>query len=131
MSQNPSRSSSRARFGAVVLLAAVGLAGCANLGDGALSGAFVDPAKYDQFDCQQLQAERGNLARRTVRLQGLIDKAETGVAGSLVGAVAYRNDYISARAQAKLVEENWVRSKCVASAPVEPVAPPPIRRGVR
>ena len=42
-------------------------------------------------------------------------KAETGTGGSVVGELAYRNDYISARASAKLAEETWQRNKCVAS----------------
>jgi hypothetical protein len=94
-----------------------GLGGCANVGDSFASGAFVDPAKYDQFDCKQLETERKALATRTAELQGLIAKADTGVGGSVVGELAYRNDYISARAQAKLAEEMWQRNKCVASLP--------------
>jgi hypothetical protein len=77
----------------------------------------VDPAKYDQFDCKQLEGERKTLATRTAELQGLIAKAETGTGGSVVGELAYRNDYISARASAKLAEETWQRNKCVASSP--------------
>lgn len=109
------------------LLFAVQLGGCAGLGDGMLSGAFVDPSIYDLSDCPQLEAERTRLATRTAELQGLIDKAQTGTAGSVVGEVAYRNDYISTRSQAKLAEEQWQKNKCVASAP--PPAPvPPAKR---
>ncbi|QUS40660.1 twin-arginine translocation pathway signal [Tardiphaga alba] len=107
---------------AAALLLAVHLGGCAGMGDGPLSGAFVDPSIYDLSDCSQLEAERNRLARRTAELQGLIDKAQTGTAGSVVGEVAYRNDYISARAQAKLAEEQWQKNRCIASAP--PPAPP-------
>jgi hypothetical protein len=112
---------------ASLLTLAVNLGGCAGVGDSFASGAFVDPAKYNLYDCKQLETERKALAARTAELQGLIDKAETGAAGSVVGELAYRNDYISARASAKLAEENWQRSKCVASAPVvaTPVAPTP------
>ena len=94
-----------------------GLGGCANVGDSFASAAFVDPAKYEQYDCKQLEGERKSLATRTAELQGLIAKAETGTGGSVVGELAYRNDYISARAQAKLAEEMWQRNKCVASLP--------------
>jgi hypothetical protein len=113
------RLTSRTRA-AVALLGAslcAGLGGCANVGDSFASGAFVDPAKYDQFDCKQLETERKVLALRTAELQGLIAKADTGVGGSVVGELAYRNDYISFRAQAKLAEETWQRNKCVASSP--------------
>jgi hypothetical protein len=106
------------------------LGGCANVGDSFASGAFVDPAKYDQFDCKQLEAERKAQATRTAELQGLIAKAETGTGGSVVGELAYRNDYISARASSKLAEETWQRNKCVASSPaVAAPAPAPAPAG--
>ncbi|MDX6612113.1 MAG: hypothetical protein QOD75_1299, partial [Blastocatellia bacterium] len=38
------------------------LGGCANVGDSFASAAFVDPAKYEQFDCKQLEVERKALA---------------------------------------------------------------------
>jgi hypothetical protein len=94
-----------------------GLGGCANVGDSFASSAFVDPAKYEQFDCKQLEVERKTLATRTAELQGLIAKAETGTGGSVVGELAYRNDYISARASSKLADETWQRNKCVAASP--------------
>lgn len=105
---------------AVLTASGVNLAGCAGVGDSALSGAFVDPAKYELYDCKQLEAERKSLEARTAQLQGYIDKAQTGTAGTVVGEVAYRNDYISTRASLKLANEAWERGKCEAT-----VAPPP------
>jgi hypothetical protein len=127
------RLTSRATAALLVLGAGLcaGLGGCANVGDSFASGAFVDPAKYEQYDCKQLDAERKALATRTAELQGLIAKAETGTGGSVVGELAYRNDYISARASSKLAEETWQRNKCVASSPATatpapaPAAPAP------
>ena len=118
------RNSARAIASLALLLLPAVLAGCAAIGDSAVSQAFVDPAKYDNFDCKQLETERNTLASRTAELQGLIDKAETGTAGSVVGVLAYRNDYISARASARLAEETWQRNKCVAGPlPVVPAVP--------
>jgi hypothetical protein len=106
------------RAAAVALLAlGASLGGCANVGDSFASGAFIDPAKYDQFDCKQLETERKALATRAAELQGLIAKAETGVGGSVVGELAYRNDYISARASSKLADEMWQRNKCATGSP--------------
>jgi hypothetical protein len=110
---------------ATALLAlGVGLAGCAQMGE-SMSSAFVDPAKYDLYDCKQLEAERKSLAGRTAALQGLMAKAETGTGGAVVVEVAYRNDYIALRAQAKLADEVWERNKCQPSPPaaVTPAAP--------
>jgi hypothetical protein len=111
---------------ASLLVIAGHLGGCAGMGDSFVSGAFVDPAKYGQYDCQQLEGERKSLAARTAEYQGLIDKAQTGTAGAVVGELAYRNEYISIRASAKLAEEAWVQNKCVATAaPVPPAAAAP------
>jgi hypothetical protein len=112
-----SRPVMRAATVAVLLAAAWPLGGCAGLGDGMVSGAFVDPAKYELYDCQQLEAERKSLEARTVELQRLIDKAQTGTGGAVVGELAYRNDFISVRASAKLAEETWQRDKCVPTPP--------------
>jgi hypothetical protein len=115
------RLTSRATAAVALLVLGAGLGatlgGCANVGDSFASAAFVDPAKYDQFDCKQLEAERKTLTTRTAELQGLIAKAETGTGGSVIGELAYRNDYISARASSKLAEEMWQRNKCAASSP--------------
>jgi hypothetical protein len=115
------------RLGAVAALIGLGLAlsGCAEMSD-SMTSAFADPAKYDLYDCKQLEPERKSLAARAAELQGLMAKAETGAAGSLVSELAYRNDYISVRGQAKLADEAWRRNKCHESPPEKkdtPVAP--------
>jgi hypothetical protein len=110
-----------------LLVSGIGLAGCANMGDGFASGAFVDPAKYELYNCKQLEAERKALTVRAAELQGLMAKADTGAAGPAVGEFVYRNDFITARAQYKLADEVWRRDKCVetpAAAAAAPTAPP-------
>jgi hypothetical protein len=127
-------SASHAVAMALLLGLATNLGGCADMSETALT-AFADPAKYDMFDCKQLQDARKTLAMRAAELQGLMAKAETGVAGSVVAEVAYRNDYVSTRASSKLADEVWRRNNCVAvpdkpTAPAAPaVAPPGQRQG--
>jgi hypothetical protein len=120
-------------------LLALGLAlsGCAS---GSSSGmgedmmaAFADPAKYDLYDCKQLETERKNLANREAELQGLMAKAQTGTAGPVVAEMAYRNDYLTIRGQSHFADEAWRKNKChpsppgaaTASAPVTPAKPAP------
>jgi hypothetical protein len=50
-------------------------------------------------------------------------KAETGVGGSVISELAYRNDYIAVRGQTKLAEEVWQRNKCQVSASAAAGAP--------
>ena len=104
------------RSAAALAVLVLGLGGCADMSDN-VSTAFADPAKYDLYECKQLEPERKSLAARAAELQGLMAKAETGAAGSLVAELAYRNDYIAVRGQAKLAEEAWRRNKCHDSPP--------------
>jgi hypothetical protein len=108
-----------ATFAALLVLASM-LTGCAGMSD-TMSTAFADPAKYDLYDCKQLEAERKSLASRSAELQGLMAKAETATGGVVVSELAYRNDYVAIRGQTELAEEAWRRNKCQETPP--PPAP--------
>jgi hypothetical protein len=125
------------RLAAALLLLGAGLSGCAEMGE-TISPAFADPAKYDLYDCKQLEAERKSLATRTAELQGLMAKAQTGVAGPVVAEVAYRNEYVALRGQSKLAEEAWQKNRCQESKPEAkpaagpgPITPAPLVKGAR
>jgi hypothetical protein len=104
---------------------ALALAGCADMSDN-MTAAFADPAKYELYDCKQLEAERKGLAARAAELQGLMAKAETGFAGPVVAQVAYSNDYIAVRGQSHFAEEAWRKNNCHESPPA-PAAKPLVR----
>jgi hypothetical protein len=108
---------------APVFVLFLGLAGCASVGDN-MSTAFADPAKYELYECKQLETERKTLATRLAELQGLMAKADTGIAGPVVAELAYRNEYIAVRGQSQFAEEAWHRNKCVASPPTAAAAVP-------
>src|SRR5712671_4252203 len=99
------------RAAAAVALLGLGLGGCAGMGDN-MTTAFADPAQFDLYDCKQLEVSRKSLAIRAADLQGLMAKAETGVGGSVVAELAYRNEYIAVRGQSHFAEEAWQRNKC-------------------
>ena len=82
-----------------------------------VTAAFADPAKYELWDCKQLEPERKNLAARKAELQKLMDKAQTGTGGPLVAEMAYRNDYLSVQGQAHFAEEAWRKNKCRETPP--------------
>jgi len=108
---------------AALLVAAIGLGGCASMSDG-MSTAFADPAQFELYDCKQLEVARKGLAVRTADLQGLMAKAKTGAAGTVVAELAYRNEYIAVRGQTKFADEAWERNRCQNAAP-PPAAPVP------
>jgi hypothetical protein len=118
-----------------LLALGAGLSGCAGMSD-TIAPAFADPAKYDLYDCKQLEPERKGLASRSAELQGLMAKAETGVAGPVVSELAYRNEYIALRGQSKLAEEAWQKNRCQETKPeAKPAAAPAVKpapvRGAR
>ena len=108
---------------AVAALGAAGLAlsGCASMSE-TVAPAFADPAKYELYDCKQLEEERKGLAKRTEELQRLMNKAETGAGGAVVSELAYRNDYIAVRGQAQLAEDGWRRNRCRETPEALPAA---------
>jgi hypothetical protein len=110
---------------AVALVAAgLALSGCAGMSE-TVAPAFADPAKYELYECKQLESERKTLATRTADLQRLMDKAQTGTGGAVVSELAYRNEYISVRGQAQLAEDAWRRNKCRETPPeATPAAAP-------
>ncbi|MEO6841790.1 MAG: twin-arginine translocation pathway signal [Bradyrhizobium sp.] len=113
----------RAAFAVALLALGGGLAGCAgsmgDMGDN-MTTAFADPAKYEYYDCKQLENERKNIKTKLDELQRLMVKADTGVAGPVVAELAYRNDYIAYRGQSKFADEAWRRNKCHDSPPAAP-----------
>ena len=110
-----------------------GLSGCADMGD-SVAVAFADPAKYDLYDCKQLEPERKSLATRLAEQEGLMAKAQTGTAGPLVGELAYRNEIIAIRGQIHFAEEAWRRNNCHETPPVvaaPPASPPSVNAKAR
>ena len=124
--------SRRASCAAAALLAAgFALSGCASMSE-TVAPAFADPAKYELYDCKQLEAERKALAARTADLQKLMDKAETGTGGAVVSELAYRNDYVAVRGSAQLAEDAWRRNRCRDTPPdAPPTASAPKRPDIK
>ncbi|UVO39601.1 twin-arginine translocation pathway signal [Bradyrhizobium arachidis] len=109
---------------AVAALVAAGfaLSGCAGVSE-TIAPAFADPAKYELYDCKQLEGERKALAARTTELQKLMDKAETGTGGAVVSELAYRNDYVAVRGSAQMADDAWRRNRCRETPPDATPAP--------
>lgn len=114
----------RAAISFALLALGAALSGCAGMSEGMTEG-FADPAKYELYDCKQLEAERKSLAKRETDLQGLMAKADTGTAGPLVAELAYRNELISVRGQRHFADEAWRKSKCRETPPGAVATTPP------
>ena len=112
-----------------IALIAGGLGGCAagsSIG-GPRTSAFVDPSRYDLYDCAQLSEARVAALKRVTELEGLMAKARTGAAGGLVSAVAYESDYAKERANLDLIDDTRRRNNCSEPAPASPSRTTPRR----
>jgi len=58
----------RTVIGMALLVLGIGLSGCADMSD-TVGLAFADPAKYDLYNCKQLETERKTLATKAAELQ--------------------------------------------------------------
>ena len=108
----------RALAGMVLLACGVLLSGCAGMSD-SMTSVFADPAKYNLYDCKQLETERKMLATKMAELSGLMSKAQDGFAGPVVAEAVYRNDYIAFRGQKKNADEAWALNKCRDTPPAK------------
>lgn len=108
---------------------ALGLGACASGGGSPFgSSVFVDPSKYDLYNCQQLATARKAADDRVVELEGLMAKAETGAGGALVSGLAYQTDYRAQRAQRDAIDEKLASNNCSAELAPPPAAAPSGKR---
>ena len=116
----------------VALLGAVAmsLGACASSGGDSPFGSsvFVDPSKYDLYNCQQLATARKVTDDRVVELEGLMAKAESGAGGTLVSGLAYQTDYRAQRAQRDAIDEKMARNNCSAELATPATSGAPVRR---
>jgi hypothetical protein len=75
---------------------------------------FVDPARYDLYDCIQLETARSQATRQLDDLRRLMHKAEMGVGGAVISEMAYRPDYLTAQGRLKAIEVAYEDRRCAA-----------------
>src|SRR5437660_1661871 len=74
MSASPSYRRLSCCAAAALLAAGFALSGCASMSE-TIAPAFADPARYELYDCKQLEGERKALARQRKRAAEMIDAA--------------------------------------------------------
>jgi hypothetical protein len=75
---------------------------------------FVDPGKYQYYNCEQLAGQRTHWTNRELELKLLMDKAEQGTGGTVVNVIAYQTDYVTAREELKVIETTARAKNCDA-----------------
>jgi hypothetical protein len=94
---------------------AAGLLAACGLQDG--PGSFLaDPGQYSVYHCNEIAAQSKVLADREKELRNLMDKADQGGGGSVIGAVAYGPQYDTVRADEKILQRTAVEKNCGSAA---------------
>jgi hypothetical protein len=92
------------------------LAGCAGMSEQAVNSAFVAPGKYDVYDCRSLARTIATTQERELELRQLMERSAQSPGGELVNAIAYRSDYMRARAELNLLNETAANKNCQSSS---------------
>jgi hypothetical protein len=103
---------SASAFALIFALAAGTLAGCGATYSDGVGSLFVDPSKYDGYNCKDLIGQLKNLDTREKELRNLIDRADQSAGGVVIGAVAYRSDYQTVLEQKKVLQRAAAERKC-------------------
>ena len=89
-------------------IVATALAGCTN-GAGSL---LIDPGRYSAYHCNDLAAQWKVLVAREKELRDLMDRADQGGGGAVIGSLAYRTDYESVRSEEQLLQREAAEKNC-------------------
>ena len=109
-----------------VALVAAGAGGCAMDTD-SVSLLTADPLKYELYDCAQIATAVTAASVREQDLRALIDRAERGGGGgTVVATMAYRNDYLRARGELRVLHDTARNKGCPEQPPAAKPAAKPV-----
>lgn len=95
---------------ALILMLGAVLAGC-GAGDGA-GALLVDPGRYSAYHCNDLVARAKVLAAREKELRALMERADQGGGGAVIGSLAYRPDFDAVLGEEKLLQRAAAEKNC-------------------
>jgi hypothetical protein len=102
----------RIRHAVVVMSMVAGLAGCAGMAEPTAESAVIAQGHYDHYDCKQIETEFHVVQARELELRRLMERSAKGAGGDFVNVIAYRSDYLRARASLKLLGETAANKHC-------------------
>jgi hypothetical protein len=103
-------------FHLIAWVAALAVAGCGTVSDPA-GFAIAAQDRYDFMTCKEIIAHRNGQTARMKQLGEYIEKAEASPGGFIVGAAAYRSEYVQARTLAAAAERAARQNNCDAAKP--------------
>lgn len=92
-------------------IAALALAGCSAIEDPA-GFSIVSQDRFDFMTCTEIINNRNGQQARMKQLGEWIEKAESSPGGFIVGAAAYRSEYVQARAMVAAADRAARKNNC-------------------
>ena len=103
-----------ARFSIPALaLCGAALAGCGSVG-AEFDAPFVDPARYDYYDCRQLDDSLKNYRETEERLARLMQAGSREAGGDVMVEIGYRPQMTQATSHRRLIERKRMEKGCAA-----------------
>lgn len=100
----------------IACFVALALAGCGSVSDPA-GFSIVSQDRYDFMTCKDIINNRNAQNARMKQLGESIEKAEASPGGFIASAVAYRSEYVQARALAAAADRAAQKNNCDAPKP--------------
>ena len=110
----PIRLSNRPTRGVAVACIAAIMGGCAN--EDILS-PYAEPGRYDFLDCTSIAERIAKASNRERQLAQLMTRASEAADGAIVNAIAYQDEYNTARANLRSLRKAAEVKKCQLPEP--------------
>jgi hypothetical protein len=104
--------------GAASALLALSLAGVAAGCSSSIDTYLIDPGHYSAYHCKELIARLKELQKREIDLRNLMDKANEGGGGTVIGGMSYRANYEKAIGEERVLRRTATDKKCALDGPV-------------
>jgi hypothetical protein len=101
--------------GFVAVCVAALTSGCASSPDIEALSPYAAPGKYDFLDCPGIAQRLKTTSDRERELVDLMTRAERGVGGGIVNAIAYQDNLNTARAQSRELRKAAEAKQCPPS----------------
>ena len=112
------------RWFAAICAAAMTTDCASSIDDGILS-PYSEPGRYDFLDCSTISKTLAKVSYREKQLAQLMTRASEAAGGAFVNAIAYQDQYNTARAEMRALRKAGEAKKCSPSdLNPAPVAPP-------
>jgi biotin synthase-related radical SAM superfamily protein len=107
------------------ICAAAMTAGCASSIDNDILSPYSEPGRYDFLDCATISKSLARISYKEKQLAQLMTRASEAADGAFVNAIAYQDQYNTARAEIRALRKAGEAKKCSPSdLNPTPVAPP-------